>query len=65
MFEICVGMFFFCFFLSHLIQLYIWSGNAPKYLYIFIHRGMTRGIMYLEDVRGEGPRHRVKHWSLV
>ena len=46
--------------LSYLIQLYNLAGECPEVsVYIFIHQGMPRGIMYPEDVRGEGPRRRI------
>ncbi|PHT57942.1 hypothetical protein CQW23_00305 [Capsicum baccatum] len=41
------------------------TGNAPKYLYIFIHRGMPRRTMLEKADREQGPRHRVKHRSVV
>ncbi|PHT51501.1 hypothetical protein CQW23_05963 [Capsicum baccatum] len=33
--------------------------------FVSICWGMPRSILYLEDVRDEGPRHRVKHGSVV
>ena len=47
---------FYCF----LDQMYHLAGEYLK-VFVFIHRGMPRRIMFAEDDRDEDPRRRVKH----